>query len=90
MSHAMHALGAQYLDNSVIFHNSLPYIMLRKFIKNVDWLKLLGNSLMEHFGKHDVHTCLQNSCTVITNGAMESSFSQLLQQMACLHPYMVH
>ena len=33
--------------------------MLREFIKNVDWLKLFGDSLMEHFAKHNVQACVQ-------------------------------
>ena len=63
--------------------------MLREFIKNVDWLKLFGDSLMEHFAKHVIQACFKSSCIVVTNSAMESSFSQLLHQMACLHPCMV-
>ena len=88
MFHAMHALGVQYLDNPVIFHNRMPYYAERVY-QNVDWLKQFGDSLMEHFAKHVVHACFKSSCIVVTNGAMESSFSQLLHQMACLHPCMV-
>ena len=63
--------------------------MLREFIKNVDLLKLFRDSLMEHFAKHVVQACFKSSCIVVTKGAMESSFSKLLHQMACLHPCMV-
>ena len=64
--------------------------MLRKLVfKNVNWLKLCGDSSKEHFAKHVIQACFKSSCIVVTNGAMESSFSQLLHQMACLHPCMV-
>jgi hypothetical protein len=63
--------------------------MLREFIKNVDWLKLFRDTLMEHITKHVVQACFKSSCIVVTTSAMESSFSQLLHQMACLHPCMV-
>ena len=50
--------------------------MLRDCIKNVDQLKLFGDSLIEHFAKHVVQACFKNSCTVVTSGVMGSSFSQ--------------
>jgi DDE superfamily endonuclease len=33
MIHAMHALGVQYLDNPVIFHNRMPYYAERVYQK---------------------------------------------------------
>ena len=51
--------------------------MLREFTKSVDWLKLFGDSLMEHFAKHAVQACFKSSCKVVTNIVMESSFSLL-------------
>ena len=33
MIHAMHALGVQYLDNPVIFHNRMPYYVERVYQK---------------------------------------------------------
>jgi hypothetical protein len=33
MTHAMHALGVQYLDNPVIFHNMKPYYAERVYQK---------------------------------------------------------
>ena len=63
--------------------------MLSEFIKNVDWLNLFGDSLMEHFAKLIAQACFKSSCIVVTNSAKESSFSQLLLQLACLHPCMV-
>ena len=33
MTHAMHALGVQYLDNPVIFHNRMPYYAKRVYQK---------------------------------------------------------
>jgi hypothetical protein len=33
MIHAMHALGVQYLENPVIFHNRMPYFAERVYQK---------------------------------------------------------
>ena len=65
------------------------HILLRKFIKNVGWLKLYGNLLMEHSAGHVDQTCFKKSCTVVTSGALEPGFNQQLHQMACLYPCMV-
>ena len=51
--------------------------------------KLLGDSLMEHFAKHYIQAWFKRSYTVVTNNVMESSFSKSLQQMACLHPWIL-
>jgi hypothetical protein len=89
MIHAMHALGVQYLANPVSLIKECHSILLRVLTKNVDWLKLFGDSLMEHFAKHIAQACFRSSCTVDTDGAMKLSFSMLLHQMACFHPCMV-
>ena len=44
MFHAMHALGVQYLDNPVIFHNRMPYYAERVYQK-YEWT---GDKLDHH------------------------------------------
>ena len=88
MIHAVHALGVQYLDNPFIFHIRIPYYAERVYQK-CGLVETVWESLMEDFSKYAVPACFKSSCIVVTNSAMESSFSQLLHQMACLHPCMV-
>ena len=45
-------------------------------MKNVDELRLFGDSLMEHFAKQVGQASFKNLSTVVTNSAMESSFNQ--------------
>ena len=46
MIHAMHALGVQYLDNPVIFHNRMPYYAERVYQK----YELTEDKLGHHTG----------------------------------------
>ena len=88
MIHAMHALGVQYLYSPVIFHSRMTYYTERVYQK-CGLVETVWDTLMEHFAKHVIQACFKSSCIVVTNNAMESSFIQLLHQMACLHPCMV-
>ena len=88
MIHAVHALGVQYLDNPFIFHIRIPYYAERVYQK-CGLVETVWESLMEDFSKYAVPACFKSSCIVVTNSAMESSLSELLRQMACLHPYKV-
>ena len=77
MIHAMLCMQWQCSTLTVLLYFTIGcHVMLREFIKNVDWFKLFRESLMEHFRKHVSQACFNYSCTVVTSGAMESSFNQ--------------
>ena len=87
----MHELGVRYLNNPVIFHDRMPYYAERVYQKCG-----LDETVWEFIDGTFCKTChpsffqeLIYSGIVVTNSAMESSLSELLRQMACLHPYKV-
>ena len=88
MIHAMHELGVQYLDNHVIFHNRMPYYAERVYQK-CGLVETVWRFIDGVLCKTCHPSLFQKLMYSGHNSAMELSFSQLLHQVACLHPCMV-
>ena len=84
MTHAVLVLRVQYLENLDIFYSRIS-CTTKSVGQKCELVEDVWR-LMQHFAKHVVQDCFKRSWTVVTNRSMISSFSQLLHQVACLHP----